>query len=92
MSALSIDGASAGDLSPLAGLTRLQWLSIGNEEHQFDLTPLAGLTQLKTFWIAESAPGLDLTPLHGKRMTVHVSRKVKLADAVIPTGIRILRF
>ena len=89
---LSIDGVSASDLSPLAGLTRLQWLSIGNEEHPFDLTPLAGLTQLRVLWIADSAPGLDLAPLHGKHMTVHVPRRVKLADAVVPTGARIRRF
>jgi hypothetical protein len=92
LTTLSIDGVPAVDLSPLAGLTRLEWLSISNEEHQFDLTPLAGLAQLKDLWITDSAPGLDLTPLHGKRMTVYVSRGAKLADAAIPAGVRVRRF
>ena len=92
LTGLSIEDASVVDLSPLAGLTLLRWLRIGNEKHQFDLTPLAGLTQLEHLWIADSAQGLDLTPLHGKRMTVHVSRKVKLANAAAPKGLRIRRF
>ncbi|RQX09363.1 NACHT domain-containing protein [Micromonospora inaquosa] len=88
---LVIDGTSVTDLSPLAGLSQLGWLSIGNSEHLFDLTPLVGLTELKGLWIMDSAPGLDLTPLRGKRMTVYLPRSVELADTAIPDGVRIKR-
>ncbi|MEV4662976.1 NACHT domain-containing protein [Micromonospora echinofusca] len=88
---LVIEGTPVTDLSALAGLPKLGWLSIANDEQLFDLTPLAGLTELKNLWIMGSAPGLDLTPLHGKRMTVHLPRSVKLADTPRPDGVRIKR-
>ncbi|MEU7847668.1 NACHT domain-containing protein [Micromonospora parva] len=88
---LVVERTPVTDLSPLAGLPQLGWLSIANDEHLFDLTPLAGLTGLKGLWIMDSAPGLDLTPLHGKRMTVHLARRVKLADTARPDGVRIKR-
>ncbi|WP_247675481.1 NACHT domain-containing NTPase [Micromonospora sp. M51] len=88
---LVIDGTPVTDLSPLAGLPHLGWLSIGNSEHVFDLAPLVGLPALKNLWIGDSAPGLDLTPLHGKRLTVHLARRVTLADTAPPDGVRIKR-
>ncbi|MEU5964530.1 NACHT domain-containing protein [Micromonospora parva] len=89
---LVIEGTPVTDLSPLAGLPQLGWLSIGNHEHLFDLTPLAGLSELKDLWIYDSVPGLDLTPLQGKRMTVRLPRSVELADTARPDGVRIKRF
>ncbi|MEU4532005.1 NACHT domain-containing protein [Micromonospora ureilytica] len=89
---LVIDQTPVTDLSPLAGLSRLNWLSIRNSKHLFDLTPLAGMTELKDLWIWESAPGLDLTPMHGKHMTVHLARNVELAETSRPDRVRIRRF
>ncbi len=88
---LVVDGTPVTDLSPVAGLSQLGWLSIGNSEKVFDLTPLAGLTELKGLWIVDSAPGLDLTPLHGKRVTVYLPQSVELADTALPDGVRIKR-
>ncbi|MDG9673581.1 NACHT domain-containing protein [Micromonospora sp. DH14] len=92
LTSLVIEDALVTDLSPLAGLSRLNWLTLRDSYHLFDLTPLAGLTELKHLWIWESVPGLDLTPLHGKRMTVHLSQGVELADTPRPEGVRIKRF
>ncbi|MBM0203615.1 NACHT domain-containing protein [Micromonospora sp. STR1s_5] len=89
---LVIEGTPVTDLSPLAGLSQLGWLGIGDGEHLFDLTPLAGLAELKHLWIWNSAPGLDLTPLQGKRMTVHLARSVKLADTSRPDRVRVRRY
>ncbi|WP_410819305.1 NACHT domain-containing protein [Micromonospora sp. 050-3] len=89
---LGIDLTPVTDLSPLAGLPRLDRLTIGNREQLIDLTPLASLAELKDLRISDSVPGLDLTPLHGKHMTVHLARHVQLADIPRPDRVRIRRF
>lgn len=89
---IDIDDTSVADLTPLAELSRLQSLYIGNTDHVLDLTPLGNLPELVDLWIMDPAPGIDLTPLRGKRMTVHLSRKIKLADTARPDGVRIKRF
>lgn len=89
---IDIDDTSVTDLAPLAELTRLQWLYIGHTDHVLDLTPLSNLPELADLLIADPAPGIDLTPLRGKRMTVHLPRKVELAGTARPDGVRIKRF
>ena len=53
------------DLSPLAGLTKLQSLEVplGGENVGVDLSPLAGLTDLRTLRTGSNVT--DLTPLSG---------------------------
>ncbi|WP_431892453.1 NACHT domain-containing protein [Micromonospora haikouensis] len=89
---LDIEGTSITDLTPLSSLAQLQWLYIGNTEHVLDLTPLGDLSELKDLLIGAPAPGIDLTPLRGKRITVHLSRNIKLEDTARLHGIRIRRF
>jgi len=89
---IDIDNTAVTDLTPLASLPRLQWLYIGNTDHVLDLTPLSDLPELADLYIAAPAPGIDLTPLQGKRMTVHLSRHVELANPTRPEGLRIKRF
>ncbi|MEU8235037.1 NACHT domain-containing protein [Actinoplanes sp. NPDC048967] len=89
---IDIDDTAVTDLTPLAHLPRLRWLYLGNTGQIPDLTPLRALPELKDLWVADPAPGLDLTPLHGRRLTVHLSRKIKLDDAARPAGVRITRF
>ncbi|MCH7989064.1 MAG: leucine-rich repeat domain-containing protein, partial [Planctomycetes bacterium] len=43
------------DLKPLAGLTKLKWLSLGNNQIT-DLKPLAGLTKLESL---RNCPEID---------------------------------
>ncbi len=92
LTSLDIDNTSVADLTPLAGLTRLRWLYIGDTEHVLDLSPLSNLPELKDLWIAAPAPGLDLTPLRGARTIVHVSKRIKLNDTARLDGVRIKRF
>ncbi|GAA4606934.1 hypothetical protein BJY16_006075 [Actinoplanes octamycinicus] len=89
---LEIDSTAVADLSPLARLTGLAWLYLGDTEHVLDLTPLSKLPALRDLWITSPAPGLDLTPLRGKRTEVHLSRKINLDGVARPEGLRIHRF
>jgi hypothetical protein len=89
---IDIDGTSVTDLAPLAGLPRLRWLYIGSTDHVLDLSPLRDLPELADLWIADPAPEIDLTPLRGRRTTVHLARKIKLADTARPDSVRIKRF
>jgi hypothetical protein len=86
------DCAWLTDLSPLAELPQLEWLSIGNGEHLFDLTPLAGIPTLKNIWIFESSSGLDVSPLRGKRVLLHLPRRLKLLNTGHHDQVRIRRF
>jgi hypothetical protein len=89
---ISIDDTSVADLTPLTSLSRLKWLSIGKTDHLIDVTPLSDLPELANLYIAAPAPGIDLSPMQGKRMTVHLSRQLDLADIARPEGLRIKRF
>ena len=51
------------DLTPLAGLTKLEKLSLPQNQIT-DLTPLAGMTELKTLYLVQNQI-TDLTPLAG---------------------------
>ena len=53
------------DLAPLAGLTKLESLSLGGNNKFTDLSPLAGLTSLKKlfFFINPDGAEVDLAPL-----------------------------
>ncbi|MFG1603807.1 NACHT domain-containing protein [Actinoplanes sp. NPDC049265] len=92
LSTLSLDNAPIRDLGPLSELSQLEWLSFGNDQYVPDLAPLGRLGNLSTLWIAGPAPGLDLAPLRGKRMTVHLPRTVRLADAGDLAGVRVKRY
>jgi hypothetical protein len=89
---LDICDTPVADLAPLANRFRLQWLRIGRIDHVLDLTPLRDLPDLEVLLIVDHAPGIDLTPLQGKRMTVHLSRRIPLSEITRPKGIRIKRF
>ncbi|MBM7078343.1 NACHT domain-containing protein [Micromonospora humida] len=89
---IDIEGASVTDLTPLSVLARLQSLYIGNTEHVLDLAPLSKLPRLRDLWVGAPAPGMDFTPLHGKCVTVHLSKKIKLDRVAIPPGLRVKRF
>lgn len=80
------------DLAPVAEISGLRRLNIGETSRVLDLTPLGNLPELADLWIGDPAPEIDLTPLGGKRMTVHLARAIKLADTAMPDGIRIKRF
>jgi hypothetical protein len=82
-----LEYTSVADLGPLASLEDLEWLWIGNNEQSFDLSPLSDLPKLKEILVTAAAPGLDFAPLSGRRITVHLDRKIKLAGP-LPAGIR----
>jgi hypothetical protein len=89
---LRIDYTPITDLSPLASLSGLEWLSIGIAEPLLDLAPLAGLAALRELWITESAPGLDITPLLGQRVTVHIPRDLNIVGVSGTRRARITRY
>ncbi|MCE9610443.1 MAG: leucine-rich repeat domain-containing protein [Chthoniobacter sp.] len=62
---LNISGLEVADLAPLAELTQLQTLYLGDCKGVTDLAPLAGLTQLQTLSLNNCTGVTDLTPLAG---------------------------
>ena len=60
---ISLNEAQVSDLSPLAGLSNLEWLYLGETEVS-DLSPLAGLKKLNAIDL-ESTEVTDLSPLAG---------------------------
>jgi hypothetical protein len=92
LQSIDIGDTSVTDLAPLVNLIQLQELYIGRTDHVLDLTPLSCLPELADLWVAPPAPRIDLTPLQGKRMTVHLSRQIELAETARPKGVRIKRF
>jgi Leucine-rich repeat (LRR) protein len=73
------------NISPLAGLTALEWLDL-SQTRVADLSPLAALPNLKTLRLQDT-PAADLAPLadlianglkiEGKRVPAELRRKRK---------------
>jgi Leucine-rich repeat (LRR) protein len=63
----------SGDLTPLAGLTSLQSLTLSGCEQLSDLSPLAGLTSLQSLNLSECEQlSGDLAPLAGLSSLKHL--------------------
>jgi hypothetical protein len=80
------------DLTPLAGLSRLEELHLGHLRHLVDLSPLRGLTRLRVLRVAGSAVG-DLRPLAEMTALENVTLSSTLVESVEPlVGLPRLRF
>jgi hypothetical protein len=70
---LDLEDTGIEDLSPIAGLTRLQTIWLRGCERVTDLAPLAALPDLRDLYISDVAPGVDLAPLaNHRRLTVYI--------------------
>ncbi len=63
---LTLNGDSLTDLSPLAGLTGLTYLNLGEHGRNLeDLSPLAGMTEMEELYLPSDPYYTDLSPLAG---------------------------
>jgi hypothetical protein len=73
LSFLDLHRIPISDLTPLAGLRRLQRVYLTECDQVCDLTPLASLPNLLYLDLRGVAPGVDLSPLSGyRRLTVYL--------------------
>jgi hypothetical protein len=70
---LDLEDTNICELSPLAGLAKLETLWLRHCTDIVDLSPLAALPNLRKLYIWGVAPGVDLAPLaDNRRLTVYI--------------------
>ncbi|MYA58508.1 leucine-rich repeat domain-containing protein, partial [Candidatus Poribacteria bacterium] len=62
---MTFSDARITDLSPLTGLTQLQYLDLRNNGTIADISPLSGLTGLQKLWLRKNKKIVDISPLSG---------------------------
>ena len=62
---MTLQNARITDLSPLTGLTQLQYLDVRNNGTIVNLSPLSGLTGLQKLYLLRNKKIVDISPLAG---------------------------